>query len=149
CGSNLDCYVEYLGQLWVPAHVVAESFAFDELCRDESHAFGAADFINSENVWMIESRRGFRFEDETVQPALMSGELGEQEFQSYRSPEFGVLRPVHLTHSACTNFADDAIMGKRSAGGKFSHRCLLYATAALSASERALPQKIRFSRTQL
>lgn len=35
--------------------------------------------------------------------------------------EFGVLSPVHFTHTARTNPGDDAIMTDSSTGGKFCH----------------------------
>ena len=67
CGSDLDCDVEYLDQLQtLAAHVLPEGDAFDELSRDESVLVGATDFIDSEDVWMIESGRGFRFLNEAV-----------------------------------------------------------------------------------
>src|ERR1041384_7961062 len=104
-GSNLDPDVEHLDQLAMLAHVVPECDAFDELRGDERRVFRAADFVDGENVWMIESRRGFRFLDEAAHAALVNGKFAEEEFESDRATELGILRPIHLPHSTRTNFA--------------------------------------------
>src|SRR3569832_137791 len=108
-GSDLNRDVEDLGQFPALPHILPECDAFDELSGDEGSVFRAADFVDGEDVWMIESGCGLRFLNKAVPAALMSGKFGEQEFQSDRAAEFGVLRPIHLPQSTRTNFADDAI----------------------------------------
>jgi len=117
CRGDLYSDVEYFDQFESLTQMLSEGDAIDELGGDESGIIRAANFIDSENVWMIKSGCSFRFLDESVYPTLMRGEFGCEEFQSHRTAKLSILRPVYFTHSSRTDFADDAISRQGSSGG--------------------------------
>ena len=66
---------------------------------------------------MVESGRGFCFQNEAFQPVWMLGDVGREKLQSHRTTELDVLRSVNFTHTTRTDLLDDAITGQRSSGG--------------------------------
>ncbi len=46
---------------------------------------------------------------EPGQPLFVSGELFGQHFDGDLTPELGILRPVHFSHAARTNEAEDFV----------------------------------------
>ena len=89
--------------------------------------------MDGQYVWMVECRGCLRFLNEAFDATLMSSDFGWEELQSDGSTELGILCSVDFSHSSRTDFADDAIVGQRSSGGKFSHCCFFYAIAIIAA----------------
>ena len=67
----------------------AQRFAFDELRHEESRAVVIADFVNGEDVRMIERRGGARFVQEAVHPLRIAGEFGRNTFSATDRPRVG------------------------------------------------------------
>src|SRR5262245_24027329 len=116
-GSNLDRDIEYLSQLQALEHEVAQSDAFYKLCCNKRVVVFAPDFIDSENVRMVERRRGLGLLNEALEAVLMGRDFAREEFQGYRTAELSVLGSIDLTHSSRTNLANDAIMRQAGSGG--------------------------------
>ncbi|HEU4794147.1 MAG TPA: hypothetical protein VFT02_00870, partial [Pyrinomonadaceae bacterium] len=76
-------------------------------------------------VWMIECRRCLRFLNEALDATLVNSDFAGEEFQSHWPTEFRILSAVNFSHSSRTDLADDAILGQRNSGRKFSHCCFL------------------------
>ena len=70
---------------------------------------------------MIKRRCGFRFLNETLEPVLMRAEFAGQRISKPLADRARDPAPIHLPHSARTYFANDAIVGDRGSGEKFSH----------------------------
>jgi hypothetical protein len=66
-----------------------------------------------------------RFLNEALDATLVHSDFAGEEFQSHRPAEFGILGAVDFSHSSRTYLADDAILGQRNSGRKFSHCCFL------------------------
>ena len=111
CYLNADAerFIEFH---WTTQNTVTQRFAFDVFGRDVVAAFGLADFINSENVWMVEreNRAGFLFE--TSQSTLGAREFLRQYFQrDLAAVLLRVLTEKDLAHATLAQPAQDAIMG--------------------------------------
>ena len=101
--------------------MTSQSDAVDELRCDEGGVVSASDFVDSQDVRVVERGGGFGFLDETFDAALLGGDVVGEEFEGDWAAKFGVLCSVHLAHTACTYFGDDAITANSSTGGKFCH----------------------------
>ena len=108
--SRLDSDVEHLAQLHARAlHALAQSFAIDELGGDKVDASIFTDFVNGEDVWMIESRSGFGFLYEAAHTLLILCDIRRQNLQSDGAFKFGVLSQIDFTHPARANLRADFI----------------------------------------
>jgi len=59
---------------------------------------------------VVERGRGFRFAQETFATIFVTDEIGCEEFQGDGPVEFGVLSPIHHSHSTLTQLFGDSVM---------------------------------------
>ena len=83
---------------------MSQSDTVDELGSDERDVIMAADFVNRQDVRMVESGGGFGFLNETFDAALLGGDVVGEELERDWAAEFGVLSAVHLAHTSRTYF---------------------------------------------
>src|SRR5262245_16754980 len=83
---------------------MAQSLALDEFFGDEMQGAGfalyPADFVDSNNVRMIERGRGFRLLLESAHAVAIRCEFRRQQFERDMASERGILSQEDLTHSA-------------------------------------------------
>ncbi len=108
---------------------VREPLALDELHGEEVNAPGLLDRVNGDDIRMVEGSERLRFALESLQALLGARQLGRQDLEGYVPLELGVLRPVHLTHTAFTQLGGNAIVQQRLA----DHAGADHAVAVLSA----------------
>ena len=89
-GGKLRCDVEYFDQLQPLVHVMSQGKPIDELSRNKRVLVGAANFIDGENVWMIECRRGFRFLNEAPYTRLIGSDFAGKELKRDWTTEFNL-----------------------------------------------------------
>src|SRR5882724_8093351 len=100
--------------------VLTQGFAVDQLGRDIVFAVYLTDLINSQNVRVIESRRGFGFLDKAAQLVGVLAEFFVQKLDSHSAVKFCVLSQIHLAHPARADLRDDAVMRQSGIGWQFS-----------------------------
>ncbi len=69
----------------------------------------AADVVNGEDVGVVERRGGAGFQLETAQAIRMICESRREDLDGHRTPEFGVVRPVHFAHASGIHERDDVV----------------------------------------
>jgi hypothetical protein len=69
-----------------------------------------ANFVNGQDIRVIQSGRGLGFLLEPSQAIGILRVLWRQEFQRYTAAKPDVLRQVYLAHSASTKLLDDPVM---------------------------------------
>ena len=89
--------------------MLAKSFAFDELRGDKVHRVDLFDFMNGDDVWMIQRGSSLGFLNKATHARLIGSNIGGQDLQSHSAIEFCVLREIDLTHSAFTDFRADFV----------------------------------------
>src|SRR5215470_5529261 len=72
-----------------------------------------ADFVDRDDVRMVEGRGRPRFPREPRQTIRVPRELGGQYFQGQLAAQSRVFSQIDLTHPARAEFVEDAIMGDR------------------------------------
>jgi hypothetical protein len=101
CGGHLNGNFERLGDGQVLfAQSLAQRLAVDELGADEMRVLELSDFIDSDDVGVIESRGCVRFLLEPAHPILVTGDIGEKKFESDLAAQPFVLCQVDFAHSA-------------------------------------------------
>src|SRR5687768_1984025 len=121
--------------------MLTKSLAVNQLGGDIVFAVDLTDFINSQDVGMIERGSGFCFLNKTIQFVFIFTEFVVKEFDRHLPIEFSVLRQIHLAHSARSDLRDDAVMRKRSVSFEFfiqshSGRFIRFSIALNRGSER-------------
>ena len=71
---------------------------------------GLADLVDGDDVGMIQGGGGLRFLDEAPHPLLALHQLRGKDFQGDRPVQDGVLGHVDLTHAACSERRNNAIV---------------------------------------
>src|SRR5262249_39724968 len=89
-----------------------QRFAFDVFGGDEMDSARPADFVNGDNVGMVERARGLRLADKAAQPKRVVGIPFRQELQRDTAVKLRVIRQINFTHPACTDSRDDFITPK-------------------------------------
>ena len=97
---------------------LAHRFAFDEFGNDEARRLVIADFVDGQDVRMIERRRGPRFLQKPGQPLRVGAELASQHFQRDLPAEHRVGGAIHLAHAAAPEQAMNLIAADGVAGGQ-------------------------------
>ena len=77
-----------------------------------------ADFVNRQDVRVIEGRGGARFVQEAAHPLRIAGELGAQHFQRDRAAEGRIDGLVDLAHAAAAQQVLDLVAADAAAGGQ-------------------------------
>src|SRR5262249_17782714 len=89
--------------------MLPQCFAFDVFGGDEMDAAGLADFVDGDNVGMVEPARGLRLADEAAQPERVPGISFRKELERDTPVELSVISQVNLAHSARAQLRDDFI----------------------------------------
>ena len=74
------------------------------------------DLVDRDDVRVIQGRSGTRLPLEAVQALRVRRNLGRQHLQGDLAPEPRVPRPVHLSHPACANLAQDFVRPQTRSG---------------------------------
>src|ERR1700693_3442612 len=90
--------------------MLTESFTVDEFHDDEGTVILFANIVDGAYAGMIERGSGVSFAAETLQSLSILIHVVGQEFQSYSAIKAGVQALVDDTHSASTEFFQDAIV---------------------------------------
>src|SRR4030095_14095043 len=84
-------------------------------------AVNLTDFMNRNDIRMIEGRRGLCFTDEAVHPIGIFSKVWRQNLQSHFTIERGVLSQIHLAHSARAQLRADFVAAEFCASVKRHH----------------------------
>src|SRR5262244_3866962 len=96
---------------------VLEGFALQILHGDEAPSILLANFVDGADVRMVHRRSGTSLASETFKSLWGIRQVFGQELQGDKATKFGVLGPVHHTHSTTTELFEDAVVRNRLANG--------------------------------
>jgi len=82
---------------------------FDILRGDEIRLVYFTDFVDGDDVGMIECRGRFCFEDKTTHAIGIGGKLSRKNFERNLATENCILGQVHLTHCASAQVGADIV----------------------------------------
>ncbi len=68
-----------------------------------------AEFVDCDDVRMIQRRGGVRFALETAEAFVVGGKFGGENFDGGAAAKLGIAREVNFTHSARAQQADDFV----------------------------------------
>src|SRR2546425_12839146 len=119
--TNLNRDLQRLRQIQSRTNALPQSLAVNKLSGDETRTPSDADFINREDVRMIQSRGRPGFLNESLQTLLIRGQGFRKNLNRDRSIQLQVAGEIDLTHSALTNLRANFVTTKSGAGGN-SHR---------------------------
>src|SRR5215211_8706390 len=71
-----------------------------------------ANFINGDDVWMVECRCGFGFADEALQAVSVLSEFDGQEFQCHATFEDGIARQKDFAHATGAEVRKNLVMAE-------------------------------------
>ena len=98
-----------------------QRLAVDELEHQEPMRSSLLEAVDAGDVLMVQRGEDLRLAPEPRQTIRILRDAVGQRFQRDLAGEPGVLRPVHLTHAACAEQADDLI-GTQLRAGSERHR---------------------------
>src|SRR5262245_1291660 len=81
-------------------------------------AIGLADFVNGQDVWMIERRSRLRLLHEAAHTRGVFGKSNRQEFERDLAAELGVFGQINFAHSACTEWRENFVAVQTRACGE-------------------------------
>src|SRR5437868_10817909 len=119
--TNLNRDLQRLRQVQSRTNSLPQSLTVNELSGDETRTPGDADFINREDVRMIQGRGRPGFLNESLQALLIRGQRFRKNLNCDRSVQLQVARQIDFAHPALTNLRADFVATKFCAGGN-SHR---------------------------
>src|SRR5215831_4585384 len=117
CAGDLAGNLQHLEQLHALLHALSQSASVDELHRDEFRVFKTTDFMNRQNVRMIERRGGFCFLNKSLQSLGIRGQSGRQNLDRDGAIKFGIFGEEHLAHAAFANLCADFITAEFGSSG--------------------------------
>jgi hypothetical protein len=90
-----------------------------------------ADFVDSANIWMIQSRSSLRLKIETAQRLRACRELVRKKLHGNEAMELGVLRFINDAHATAAELFPDTVMRDGLAGerGREPHQALILGLA--------------------
>ena len=91
-------------------HSIAQRLSFDVLRGDEVTIGVFADFVNRQDVRMIERRGSTRFALKSAHPFFVVGESFGQKFECDFALQRGVFGEIDLAHSAHTDEAIHSVV---------------------------------------
>src|SRR5215213_4305075 len=121
-GSDLNRDVEYFFDLQSAFDLLPPRFAFDVLHCDVRAAVVFANFVNRENVWMIQRRCSACFLEETPAAILLRDVLRWEQLQSYDTLKLCVVSFVDGAHAAGSDRFNDPVMRNALDGECFHDR---------------------------
>src|SRR5215831_12419156 len=117
--SNLNCsFQRVIDRQWTRFDPFAQSQSIDVLSCNEWRRVVMIDFVDSENVWMVQPRGGAGFLDEATHPRRVIREFRGQNLQGQDALEFDVDCLIDLAHSAGADVGADFVVVKPGAGGQ-------------------------------
>src|SRR5437899_12439140 len=78
----------------------AQGLALNQFRHDKVCGSHLSEFVNGQNVRMVESRGGPRFLLEATYAFVIPGEMSEQNFERNLATEPGVFRQINFSHAA-------------------------------------------------
>src|SRR6201999_1735478 len=96
--------------------LLAQGLSVDELGGDELHTGGFTDFVNGEDIGMVEGGGGKRFLLKAAQAVAIIDRIGRKGLDGDLAAETGVLREVDSPHTAGAQQGDDLVAGDTVAG---------------------------------
>lgn len=90
--------------------MVTKRFAFDVFDGYVVLTISLTDFMNRQDIGMIESRGSFGFLHETTDAFGILGEFGGQQFERDFALEQSVLRKINLAHPARAKLRNEHVM---------------------------------------
>src|SRR5580700_1458819 len=97
-------------------YAMLQGRAFEKFHHDEGMAVVLGDFVNSADIWVIQSGSSARFSAKTFQSLRIAGDVFGQKFQGDEAAEFGVFSLVHHAHSTAAQLLQDAVVRNCPAG---------------------------------
>jgi hypothetical protein len=97
---------------------VAQRLPFQQLGHDVRLTVVRGDFVDREDVRMIQSSRCTRFLLETPQPIRICAVRHRQDFDRDLATELRIARAIHLAHAARAECGDDLVRAEASTGTK-------------------------------
>ena len=145
---NLHSVIDRLAQWQGSApHGLRQRHPLQQLRHQIRNARVGSHLVHRKNVRMVQSRRGFRFHLEALQPLRFRQDQLRQNFDGYIALQPGVARAVHFAHAARPNRREDFILTESSARGQ-GHGCGNYSSRAkLFCIETKLPRPAAVSLT--
>ncbi len=111
CTRDLDRDVEYFGNFQRRrCHLPAQRHAVDELGGDVMVSVVNSDFVNRENVWMVEIRRGRRFLFEAIESIPVGSEFVTEDLDRDLATELHVFSKIDDAHPACAELLKNLVM---------------------------------------
>ena len=132
---NFNCFLD--GQR-AGGNQLAHGLAFDQFHRDVVSGTIASEFVDGNDIGMIESgcRAGLLLE--APQAIAVSGESGRQNLDRNPAVQARILRPVHLAHPARAKEGDDLVGPEPRARGE-SHFVNDYIPSEASHEKQGVP----------
>ena len=90
--------------------LLTQRFAFDVLHRDVRPALVLANFVNRENVWMVQRRSSARFLKEAATAILLRDVLRREQLQRHHTLELIVVSFVDSAHATGADRFNDPVM---------------------------------------
>src|SRR5262249_43220717 len=94
----------------------AQRLAFNEFSRDITPPVRFADFVNGDDVRMVESRNCFGLLNEAAHTGLVAGKVVEQQFERDLALEAGIARQINLACSSSAQKSQNSVIAQPSAG---------------------------------
>src|SRR5207302_9098292 len=107
--ANLNRDLQSLREVQSRVTALPQSLSVNKLRGDETRTPSDANFVNRENVRMIQGRSRPRFLNESLQTLLIGGERFRKYFNCDRSIQLQVAREINFTHSALANLRADFV----------------------------------------
>jgi hypothetical protein len=109
--ADLDREIENLGYLERRrGHPATQRDTIDELGGDVVAAVVNSDFVNSENVWMIEIRRCRSFLFESMESILVGSEFLAEDLDRDLATELHVFGKINHAHPAGAELLENSVM---------------------------------------
>jgi hypothetical protein len=95
----------------------AQSLAVNELHRDEVRAVFVADFVDGDDVRVVQGGGGRRLALEAAQSVFALREFGGEDFERGGTAQVRVLREIDFAHPARAELRADFVTAETCAGG--------------------------------
>ncbi len=107
--ANLNRDLQSLCQIQSRTNALPQSLSINKLSGDETRIASDADFIDREDVRMIQGRGRPGFLNESLQALLIRGERFRKNLDCDRAIQLQVAGEIDLTHPALTNLRADFV----------------------------------------
>ena len=99
---------------------LAQGFAVDEFSGDELFGIDLVDFVDGENVWVVEcrSRLSLLQKPSHAIAGLVIDHIRRQNFQGDFAIEFGIVGEINFTHATRAKFGADFVAANLFAHGE-------------------------------